>query len=465
MTIAALNEILTFLSVKAVEVFGTISSRDIAIALWLSILVLYCLISEKMRGQLRALIKCGFQFKLVIIYVCVAAYTTVCLVVLDRYGVFTACQVKPAVLWMLTVAFTPMFKQKSFQEDLVVNLVLLVKSGLTYLALISFYIGLRPFNIWIEFLIGVPLIFILGMMRAMAGAKGIPNVITAIDFVFLAILAVVSAWTGIDVYLHPEQYSLGGMLLDFGIPVLLTLMYVPFAFLFTIVCVYELMFVRLNFQITNKRVALYAKLVALAVFNMNIRLAGRWFEMLSLRDRQSISDINVSLLDMIKIWWSEKTQKPIPASDGWSPAGAKSFLEEFDLKSGDYNWRLDNVFSAEAVKNLNDLNSLCLVAYRIRGVAGCVKKVVLSLSSLNVGNPPELSETKRDLIQSFSSLSQYLWAKALEVAMPEEIIDSILRCESASVRGDEYCADLDYETSDFRYEIKLTITKDDWADY
>jgi len=465
MTIVAFSELLTFVNLKAGDIFSTINSRDVAIALWVGILFLFCLASEKMRGHLQALVQCAFQFKLVFIYLWVAAYTAVCLVVLDHYGMFTAYQVKPAVLWMFTVAFTPMFKLKRFQEDLVANLVLLVKSGLTYLAVISFYIGLHPFNLWIEFLIGFPLIFLLGAMRAVAEAQEVPHVVLVVDFIFLLIFAVVSVWTGLDVYSYPEHYSLGTMALDFWVPVLLTFMYVPFAVLFTVVCTYEILFIRLNFNIASKGVALYAKLAALVVFNLNIKLANRWFRMLGVRDRQSFSDINSSLVEMIKIWWAERTQGPVPVSEGWVPDEAGAFLEEFDLKSGDYNWVAENVFAAEAVTTLDDLNSLCNVTYRTRGASGCVKRVALSLSSVNISNPPELSKTKRDLIQYFSSLSQYLWAKALGEAMSDELIDSILLCESASVEGDEYRVGLDYETSDHRYEIKLMITKDNWSDY
>lgn len=468
---AELYPLLATFNETAVSVASTVSTRDIAILSWVGIVVVLILVSRKMRVAAVNLVKSAFSTKLIYVYVVMLIYFGVAIYAMNQLGLFTIYQIKYVSIWFFTVGLIPIIRVKEFQDDIFGKSFALAKSSWTWFALFAFFLGLYPFNFYVEFA-GVPIMFFLVSIIAFDSRMRDKRVVNGASFILFGIIIFVVVRTIIDIFINTSMYFNKYVFLNFISVATLTVLYIPFMFAFTLYCAYEGLFLLIDHHVKNRLLALYTKGMAVLFFNFNIRLARRWLRLLVQTmfevSPEGVASINSTMMKMMRIWRAEKFPKPVPASEGWSPKIARKFLEQYKLIPGDYDWNAGNYFVASSIKSADDINSSNVYfysySYSIRGLEGVVKMLDFRMSANSTTKHPEKSETKDQVVNEFLVMSNTLWLRANGTALPEHIADAIRTRSMAQVTVGEIYGQFKYSSLEKWYEMVLVVRAGQWEE-
>ena len=195
---------------------------------------------------------------------------------LNAVGVWEIAQLPITILWVLCVAFVMLFEfskanDQNFFKDA-------IKDNLKGLIILEFLINLYVFDLWVELFL-VPVFVILVGMIAIAETdekyaivKKLLNYIMAfigLSFIGYAIYMVV---TDFEHFATFENFS------NFYLPILLTVMFLPFVYFAALYAGYESLFVRLQFFVNDGAVLKYAKKKTIFAFSLNLSALNKWSE-------------------------------------------------------------------------------------------------------------------------------------------------------------------------------------------
>ena len=131
------------------------SNRELALLIWLIIVLVYSLIKDKWRCYLKRIITSAFALKLIIVYITLIIYAFVIILLLYLTNIWEICLLKDTIIWLLFSALATAFtliniKNFSYFTGL-------IKSNITVTAIVQFIINLYSFSLAIE-LIMLPII-------------------------------------------------------------------------------------------------------------------------------------------------------------------------------------------------------------------------------------------------------------------------------------------------------------------
>ncbi len=318
---------------------GALNTRELALLIWIVLAILYLALSEKRRDlkePLKALIRAFFTrhivsvFTLMTIYVCFVVY------VFERFGLWDWSQLKNTVFWYFVVAALFLFKIEKIKND-PHFLKSAVLDNVKLLGIIEFLTGVYTFHLLIELSL-TPILFILSAMIAVAVTKpeykNVEKLLNRIlVFVGLCILTATFYFMFADINKVANKDSLQ----DFVTPPLLTTAYIPFITFMVVYTAYQNIFVGMRFSIKSTSVRIYAKLAALVVFNGRILLLERWARNIAQRNITSLSGVNQSIRQILRMAATERNPPIVDISDGWSPYAAKDYLITEGIKTRDYH--------------------------------------------------------------------------------------------------------------------------------
>jgi len=278
--------------------------------------------------------------------------------------------------------------------------------------------------------------------------KNLDNILGVIGFILLirGVYSISSNW---------EEICKIKTVLDYLLLPLLTLIFLPFIFFFMVYSTYETCFIRIDFNIKDPRLRLFAKLYGILNFHVNIKQMERWIYSLNYADNTTIEGIKASIKELKKIIIRESNPEDIPIGKGWSPYIAKTFLKEEGFIT-DY-YRTTGFGEWYSQSKLLKLNVGLLDNYMIYYVEGdelIAKTLKLELDITSIDNAKAAKE-------KFLNYSQVLYLRATKTDLPTYIINSIEREENfvsteglykIQVEKYEYPSEI-YK----RYELKFTI--------
>lgn len=258
----------------AISFIQKFSNRELAITIWILLATIWALSQHKIRKSLFNLIKAFFAWKLAISYVLMFSYITIMLLSLNALGIWQLTHFPNTVLWILCIAFVMLFEySKANDPNFFKNT---VKDNLKVLIALEFIINLYVFNLWIE-LILVPIFAILGGMIAIAETdekyatvKTLLNYIMAIFGLSFTIYSLYMMVVDFKHFVTLENFE------NFYLPILLTIMFLPFIYLAALYTSYESLFVRLQFFIKDSTLLRYVKKKTLLSFGPNLLVLNKW---------------------------------------------------------------------------------------------------------------------------------------------------------------------------------------------
>lgn len=250
------------------------SNREIAIAFWVSIGLIWGLSQSKLRKSLVQLIKAFFAWKLTLSYLAMILYIVLMIFPLKAIGAWEMGHIKLTLLWGVCVGFVMLFEfSKADNADFFRNA---IKSNLKGLVIIEFLVNFYVLNLLAELLLA-PVFFLLGGMLAVSESDAkYASVNKFLNRVLAFIGLSFTAYAIYMVIVDFEHFATLETLSSFYLPILFTVMFLPFVYLVALFSGYEAFFTRLHFFVSDQSVLRYAQMRTLLVFKLNLWKLNKW---------------------------------------------------------------------------------------------------------------------------------------------------------------------------------------------
>ncbi|MCK4329976.1 hypothetical protein KAX02_09055 [candidate division WOR-3 bacterium] len=257
-----------------ISFFQKLSNREAAVAIWILVALIWVLSQHKIRKYFFLVIKAFFAWKLAISYLLMFSYIALMLLLLHSLGIWRLTHFTNTVLWFVCVAFVMLFEySKTNDESFFKNA---IKDNLKILIILEFLINLYIFSLWIELLL-VPFFFILGGMIAIAETDKKYEIVQKFLNYVMAIVGVV--FTSYALYMVAFDFKKFVTLENFEnffLPILLTIMFLPFIYFVALYASYETLFLRFSFFVKDSSLLSYVKKKTLFAFGLNLWNLNKW---------------------------------------------------------------------------------------------------------------------------------------------------------------------------------------------
>lgn len=399
------------------EIFN---NREIAIGTWLLLFAVFLVSTKSTRQSLCSLWRTIFCFKILTPLFLMLTYVSMITYVLYEAALWNTTQLKNTILWTFSVAVVSMFRIPQITENEAYFRKAL-KNNFKIIVVLEFVVAFYTFSLFAELVI-VPAVTFLVMLQAFSETKQqYIQVRHALSFLLTAIGCGLVMYSGFMLAIEPSDFFQTGTLSDFALPIVLTILFLPFLFAFGLYVQYESLFIRIQFlyQIDSERRR--AKRTALFGLHFRTPLLKRWLRYVERHRPREPEEFKRSAHYVKTQAKNEKSPPHIPICKGWSPYLAGKFLSALDLGTGDYIQ--DGLDANQWYSNSNylDVNGELLpnnIAFYVEGDEQCAKSLKL------VANVNDVSSV-RSLRVSLITVVEKLLAEALDCSVPCELIDAI----------------------------------------
>ena len=396
------------------------SNREIAIGIWVAVVLCVSLAFGPVRKSVRGVLRAFFLSKIFIVWGAAMLYIGAVIAALDAIGLWPPGQIKNSIIWAITAGLVSFLSvqgasqdERYFRHALTDNFKLIIA--------VEFIVNFYQFSLCWELFI-VPVSVCVAWLLVMAernekhaAVARLFETIVLCFGVFVVVRAAVLVYEDVDSLINV------GTLADFLVPIVLSVLFLPFLYFLSIFMRYETVFIRVNYAFKDKRLGSYAKWAAFVVFRHRSFLLERWSQRLHHTTPSTPKEVRASLRQILKEWKCEQNPPVIPQEDGWSPYLARGFLTDIDLKASNYRPDSEGVWYCETpLTALSEELTPNYVAYYVEGVEIKAQKLKLKLYL----NDP--SQDDKD-IGTFRDIANALCDMALGHPLPKEVSAAILK--------------------------------------
>lgn len=383
-----------------------LTSREIASLIWLGIALGFFSLKGAGRRALFGVVRAFCQPAIFTALALASLWIAACVALLSEFGLWHWENLKTTAVWAVTFAFVTMFDLNRIEKPNFIRLVL--RDVFSATVVVAFVAELVTYTLPVEFFLILPGLFLLGALRAVAGAREeLKPARTFFDV--LAVLVVVALLSTAIWRIAREfqAYAQMGTALELAIPIILSLLFIPFIFAFSLFVAYQRVFTSLPFSIPAPELRAVARREAALSFRADLSGLQQW-AMLIARERPTTRNALAETLSEIKAARvRESAPIAIAEEDGWSPYDAKAFLTEEGLPTNAYQDIGDGEWSCSAT--LLDIDPSFMpnrLGYYLLGDAYAAKRLRLKLYV----NSPARAE---DAELRFRAVAEALLTKAV----------------------------------------------------
>lgn len=422
-----------------------LNNREISALIYSGILLILILFWKKGRRPALDIVRAFFMPDLAQIWLLMSLYVAACVWLLAWLNLWEWPNLKSTLLWWLTVGFTSIFEAQRLKEEPHM-LRKTVSDAFKLSTIIVFVAELVSFPLWVELLM-LPSLTLLALLIAVSelqtnkpGVSETLKLLRRIQNLTRLIILGFSYW--LIASRVTEFWSLN-TLREFGLPLMLWLLFVPFIFTLATYITYEEAFIHLQMRPKQNSIVNYARWRALFAFGWNIDGVKRLARDIRGRDISNKKDVNEAIREIQRLLKVEKNPLDLPKSEGWSPHKARIFLEEYGLITDDYHRTQGEWFAHVPSVKLNDNLLADRISYYLSGHERAVTRLRLALSGSNQNDPVEAQRAfdERALaliikaVDAERAMTIYTHAQASE---PEAVvIDGVRVTLDRSAWGDE----------------------------
>ena len=396
------------------------NNREIAVGIWILIFSGYAASHSSVRAAIPGLLRCFFSLQFLTLLALMIGYIVLIVFGLSSAKFWDMSQLKNTIFWSLTVAFVSMFHFSKITEDghYFINT---VKDNFKLVVILEFVIAFHTFSLYVELLI-VPVASVLVAMQIFVEAEKEHSSLAILVEKLLTIFGgALITYAGYMLVTEPKSFFQAGVLTDFTLPIVLTLLFLPFLYMLALYACYENAFLRINFLYESHVLRKHVKRTALCGFHVRTTLLRRWLRYIQ-SNRPSNRESIKNSVQQVKLYASrEKNPTPVPISKGWSPYRACKFLSDEGLAATDYHHEaLDKTrwYACSSHLEMGDGLFPNDIVYYVEGdefIAHTLKLVV----NFNEIGTAAATRTR------FTDIAGKLVENALHIDMPAEIREAI----------------------------------------
>jgi len=260
------------------------NNREIASVICLLLFVIWGIINSRVRASFQGVINAFMKWKILLPLLAMIAYVVLIVVGLSAIGFWNVSMTKDTVLWMLGFASIMMFRATKVDkvEGFFRNAML---DNLKLIAVLEFILNVYTFSLWIELLLVSFLTFIM-MLKTVSEfkikAESSYRVVNSLLSYVLAFT--VAGVIGIAIYraiYDPDGFLTIYNLRDFLLPAVLSGLYLPFVYAWTLFMAYGYLFVRIDINNSDRNLVCYLKKLALVTFHVKLWRLLQWTRQMS----------------------------------------------------------------------------------------------------------------------------------------------------------------------------------------
>ncbi len=254
--------------------FQAFNNRELSVSIWILFAVIWCVSYSKVRKPFFQLIKAFFAWKLTFSYMLMFTYIACVIWGLKALAVWKIDHIPLTFLWCVCVAFVMLFDfQKANDQNFFENS---VKDNIKGLVFLEFFVNFYVFNFWVEFMI-VPIFTIIGGMKAIAERNKEYEIVNKLlNYILVGTGSFLILYAAYKVVTDFENFATIQNFESFYIPILLSILFIPFVYIAALFAAYETFFIRMQFFVPEKTVLRYAKLKTILSIQFNLWKLKRW---------------------------------------------------------------------------------------------------------------------------------------------------------------------------------------------
>ncbi|MCE8921500.1 hypothetical protein [Bacteroides ovatus] len=234
--------------------FSIFSNRELALIVWLVILFLFLLAWNKGLYHFKKIIACVFATKLIGLYISLIIYISIIVIILWLLGFWNIGLLKDTIIWLIFSALGILFSLNKVKDA--TYFTNLIKSSVTIVVVVQFFINLYTFGFWVEFIM-IPILAFVTMLsvytehntKSNSDYKKVNSClntffgITALVYIVFAVYETIIEFKTTNWIDVSKQFLL---------PIILTIVFIPFFWILALYMKYEVMFVSNNVIFRDK---------------------------------------------------------------------------------------------------------------------------------------------------------------------------------------------------------------------
>ena len=275
------------------NLLDAMNGREKALLTWGVIAFIFILVNRKTRSAVFDVIKAFLNIKIIAPFLAMFCYSGVLLWILSTVGFWNTTLLKDTLFWLFGIAIVLFFNTNKASQDPSLFRKMLLET-VAFTVFLEFLANLYSFSFIVELSL-MPILFLVVAMSALADGKDEYKIIRKP-------LRVILVGYGLFVLSYSVFTALSNLtrsltvynLLTLITPSVLTVMYLPFIYLFALIMAYELLFVRLDSLMRgDKELAKFTKKRMLISFRLNLWLINNFAQnsaadILKLKNKQDV---------------------------------------------------------------------------------------------------------------------------------------------------------------------------------
>ncbi len=365
------------------DVINSITMREVAAAFWMTVLLAWVIAYKPTRSSFKDVLRALFTPVLLIPLGIAALFAATEIALLHHVGWWSVANLKTTIIWLVTFAFVTMFEVVTAKSRKA-GFGKIVRDIVTVTGMLVFITELYSFPLLVE-IIALPVVTIIALTAEMAkrkpedapAGKLLGCIASLIGFSYLGY----SVWKTYQSWATTATWANG---LEFIIPILLSLGFLPFLYGWWTYVAYSEMFTTLSVFGLDEALIPYARWLAVTRIGSDLDTLERWRKAIQNTRPSDKAELRHTLTSLSALSEREKSPPVVQPKDGWSPYLAMQFLTDMGVHTGHYHHSFDDEwFASSPMREIGD--GLILrnnIAYYIDGTeqAATALKVKLNVN-------------------------------------------------------------------------------------
>lgn len=218
--------------------FDTFNNREKALAVWLLVFLFWTFTKKEVRTSALGVLKAMFLTKIAFVFLGMLIYVSVIILLLYKVDLWDFLLIKDTIYWILGTGFVLLVSvNKALQDKSHFRKILFDTLKLTII--LEFIANLYAFGFWIEMLL-MPLLFLIVAINAYSGIKTEYEPTKKLTNWILAVLGIsMLLFAFSQILFNYHSLTTTYNLQTFILPPILTITFIPFLYIFTLVMAYE----------------------------------------------------------------------------------------------------------------------------------------------------------------------------------------------------------------------------------
>lgn len=231
-------------------IIGLFTTREWASITLIALFILFSTRTKSVRGSIFGVVKAFFHWKILLFIICAQIYISIFAYVLYKYGLWNTTILRETIFFLFYTSIALILKYNN-NDDRITSIKGIIEDTVKATLIIEFYLNIHTFSYGVELIIQFLLTFLYLGAYNKRDTKDLAKTYSCTQILFYGLsisLLVYSIYMFIGEW--KENFA-SQTVISLLFPIVATIAYWPFLYLFSVIKAYEEWFVRMSFA-SNK---------------------------------------------------------------------------------------------------------------------------------------------------------------------------------------------------------------------